>query len=168
MNFKNIFFILCLSLLFSSCSVLQGSSTVANNEYLHINQSQIENNLLENTSLKNQNLSLSSSLLVTLDNLKNLQKELDSLDLKINQINSDLAQIKEKNKNDDELVTYLDTLNDLTEKSKYFVVALRDSTVTWDSYLSTALIYKDNLNFTKPVNETVFVDSVTNPLEAFN
>jgi septal ring factor EnvC (AmiA/AmiB activator) len=162
----NFSFILLLTLLLTSCSLLEGTKQVANNEYLGINQSEIEQKLTKNTSLEDQNITLTSSLLTTAQHLQQLQQELHQINDQIETIQNNINSLQNQS-NQSEIITYLNTLNQLTEQSKAFVVSLHQSTVVWDSYLSTAINNKDSLNFSQPVNQTVFVDSITKPLESF-
>lgn len=156
---------LTLILLLQGCTILEGSNTLAQEEFEKIEQKQIEELLTNGTPLQDQNITVQNSLLDSIKNLQRLNKELENLNSQIEIINSNINSINSTDSN--ELFSFLNTLNSLTENSKEFVRALRDSTLLWDNYLSSAVQNSNELNFSKEVNETVFVESITKPLEAF-
>lgn len=167
-NFPIIFLIIILLLTISGCKI-EGSGDLAKAETIKLNQNLAEKKLTANTSLEKQNITILSSLISTTQNLKQLQNELNNLNKEIDKINEGLENLSEEELEtiDENTLEYLNYLNSLTETSKEFTNSLFQSTYIWDNYLSNAIQNHNNLNFSKPINETVFIESFTEPLEAF-
>ena len=155
-------------LLVTGCKI-QGSGDLAKEETQKLNQNLAEKKLTSNTSLEEQNITILTSLITTTQNLKNLQNELNNLNKEIEKINSELENLSEDElkKLDKNTLEYLNYLNSLTETSKDFTSSLYDSTYIWDKYLSNAIENHNSLNFSKPVNKSIFVNSFVEPLEPF-
>ncbi len=163
---KQIFYLIILLFFIPGCSI-QGSGNFADSQVLKINsQIKIQKHLIANTSLEDQNISIMSSLIMTINNLKRLQKELELLNSDIAIIQNNLEKTK-NGVNDNLTIDYLETLDGLTKKSMIFTKTLYNSTFIWDKYLSRQYQMKDNLNFSEKIDSKVFVDSIIEPVEVF-
>ncbi len=170
LNSYNLYLLLILLLLFfSSCSFhIDGAGNVAADEFEKISDNSIENYLLKNTTLEEQNIIVLTSVVDAIENLKNLKEELEKLNRSIDNISKDYEYLQNTTNLDSETLSFLYDMELLIYKSNMFVSSLHDSIIVWERYLFNMKNNTDNLSFDTPVNKTVFVNSITEPLESFN
>ncbi len=159
---KNIFY-LSLLLLICGCSYLGGFEDLGEETVQEYNQ-KIETAKLQNNTLNSSNPGIAKALVDSINSLNQLQGELDLLQEDIDKINLDIENLSQDSNLDPETITYLNSLNELTLKSKKFVSSLYESTKIWDSYLSSQSY--NPYEFTE-INDTQLIDSVSKPLDAF-
>lgn len=156
---KKILLVTLILFIFSGCTYLEGMKSINTTEQ----QALIEKKLIENSQLEDQNITITSSIITTIENLEQLQMELDKLEQDIENISYDLNKVANNDNLNQETIEYLKQLNELTQKSSIFINQLSKSTKTWEAYLVKQ--NTSNLNFTQDSKE--IINSIEKPLEAF-
>ncbi|MDA3856587.1 MAG: hypothetical protein PF569_10110 [Candidatus Woesearchaeota archaeon] len=164
---KKILMLILISIIISGCTTMQGMKSINISELSDKNQSEVEQFITKGTELENQNITIASSILITIDNLKKLQKELDNLNENIENISQNLETIENEQRSNQESAQYLNYLNSLVNQSNNFIESLQDSTKFWSKYLIKTNQSKDNLNYTDDSDNQGIVDSITKPLKSF-